>query len=104
VLDAITPNVPDVQKIPSGSAFRADVPVMEGTTSAERSKVFYMKLSMHDALLGDQTEIINPYAVTHKNTLPQEPVVDQYFGPDRFTAYRAPGNAIARTLGRYLTS
>jgi Patatin-like phospholipase len=94
-------NVPSVEKILGGAnTFNPNAPIMEGTTSlAPDSKVFYLKLSMHDALLGDQATFIKPYAETHE-TFPQETTVDQYFDPDRFIAYRALGYAIARTLGR----
>jgi len=94
-------NVPSVEKILSGeSTFNPNTPITEGTTSiAPDSKVFYLKLSMNEALLGDQAAFIKSYAEMHK-TFPQETTVDQYFGPDRFIAYRALGYAIARTLGR----
>jgi hypothetical protein len=90
-------NVPCIEKILSRKgAFSADTPIMEGTTS--NGKLFYLKLSMHEALLGDQTAIVKSYAEMHK-TFPQESTVNQYFGPDRFGAYRALGYAIARTWG-----
>jgi hypothetical protein len=79
---------------------------MEGTTRLEGElygKVFYLKLSMHEALLGDQMAIVKSYAQMHK-TFPQESTVNQYFGPDRFRAYRALGYAIAQNLRRDITS
>ncbi len=88
-------DVPDVEKIINGSKFRADKPVMDGTTPY--GEIFYLKLSMHEALLGDQTKIVKSYAETHE-AFPQESTVNQYFGPDRFTAYRSLGYAIARAM------
>jgi len=58
--------------------------------------IFYLKLSMHESLLDDQAEIVNHYAAAHPDTFPQESTIDQYFGPDRFKAYRALGYVIAR--------
>jgi len=87
-------DIPDIER----RVFRADRPVMEGTT--EYGKLFYLKLSMDESLLGDQAEIVKRYAETHPDTFPQESTINQYFGPDRFRAYRALGHAITRTAGR----
>lgn len=85
--------------------FAADMP-MAGTTTADGKtfgNIFYLKLSMSEALLGDQAEIIKSYAKEH-DTFPQESTIDQYFGPDRFGAYRGLGYAIGKTLPRDLTA
>ncbi|MDH3704360.1 MAG: patatin-like phospholipase family protein [Alphaproteobacteria bacterium] len=93
--------VPGLDGILDKSAeFKADTPIHEGTTTFDdnhRGKIYYLKLSKHAALLGDQAPIIDAYA-EHHHRFPQEPTSDQYFEAPQFEAYRALGCAIARTL------
>ncbi len=100
-------DIPEVEKIANGTnAFAAAKPVMEGRTMIEGNtygKIYYMKLSLHNQLLGDQMESIKPYAGIHP-AFPQESTADQYFEPAQFIAYRALGCAIARTLRIDITS
>jgi hypothetical protein len=94
-------DVPCIDSIANGAcSFCGHIPVMEGTITADgrpHGRVFYIKLSMHQGLLRDQADAVNVYAETN-SAFPQESTVNQYFGPERFNAYRALGYAIARTL------
>jgi hypothetical protein len=94
-------NISAIDEILGGNTrFAADTPILEGTTTSEdRSpgRIYYLKLSPQADLLGDQAQVINPYAEKHPQ-FPQEPTSDQYFQPEQFKAYRALGYAIARRL------
>jgi len=59
-------------------------------------KLWYLKLSKHEALIGDDPSICR-YADGHPD-FPQESTLDQYFEPAQFRAYRALGCTIGRTI------
>jgi hypothetical protein len=94
-------NIPGLEEILKKNAkFEASNPIQEGTTTTDdqhQGKIYYMKLSKHADLLGNQAEFISPYAEKHPQ-FPQESTLDQYFQPAQFRAYRALGYVIARTL------
>jgi hypothetical protein len=93
-------NIPALEEILKETAtFEASNPIQEGTTTSDQhqGKIYYMKLSKHADLLGDQAEFISAYAEKHPQ-FPQESTLDQYFQPAQFRAYRALGYVIARTL------
>lgn len=92
------PGLDDILK--KTAEFNAETPIHKGTTTFDddyQGKIYYVKLSKHAALLGDQAAIINAYAEQH-HRFPQEPTSDQYFEAAQFAAYRALGYAIAGTL------
>ena len=95
--------IPGIDNIISGTgSFDAAEPILEGTTTFDDGhpgKLYYLKLSMHPDLLGDQAEIINAYARKHPQ-FPQESTLDQYFQPAQFKAYRELGYTIGKTLPR----
>jgi hypothetical protein len=82
------------------ATFSPREPVCAGTVTAEGKvvgRISYLKLSMDEALLGDQAGVVEQYAHRH-NDFPQESTIDQYFEPAQFRAYKALGYAIGKTI------